>query len=85
LRIPKYRKHAQWGWAFVEVNGQRITLPGRYNSPESRAAYADVLRSLAAVDARPAEVASPAWSFSIARLVEGYLDHAVVYYGGNQE
>lgn len=39
MRTPKYRKHSSRDLGFVECQGKRTMLPGRYNSAQSRAAY----------------------------------------------
>lgn len=39
MREPKYRKHSTRNKAIVEINGVRHTLPGKYDSHESRAAH----------------------------------------------
>lgn len=46
MRIPKYRKHTTRDRAFVELSGRRHYLPGRYDSPESRAAYRAICNRL---------------------------------------
>lgn len=44
MRKPKYRRHASRDRAFVECDGKRHYLPGRYKSSESLAAYQRFLR-----------------------------------------
>ena len=39
MRVPKYRRHRLRNFGFVEYQGQRIRLPGDWNSAKSRAAY----------------------------------------------
>lgn len=55
-KIPTYRKHSVRDLAFVEVSGKRLYLPGAYDSPESRQAYADLVRDLLAGSRETAEV-----------------------------
>lgn len=42
MKLPTYRRHSSRDFGFVETQGERIRLPGRYNSSESRAAYLDL-------------------------------------------
>lgn len=44
-RVPKYRHHKPTGQALIETQGRRIYL-GKFNSPESRERYAEVVRIL---------------------------------------
>lgn len=83
MRTPRYRRHTLRDFAFVEVNGQRVRLPGSYNSPESRAAYSALLKergingdklSLTVKRRRAVSV--------IGDLVVAYLDHARERYPG---
>lgn len=46
VRVPKYRKHSQYDFGFVEYQGKRHRFPGTYNSPQSKAAYFDWCRQL---------------------------------------
>jgi integrase len=46
-KVPKYRKHSTRNLGFVEVNGKRFYLPGKYNSHESLSAYADFIKKIA--------------------------------------
>ncbi len=39
MSTPKYRKHSNRDYAFVEFQGRRFPLPGQYESGESRRAY----------------------------------------------
>jgi integrase len=49
-KLPKYRKLATRDKGFVEHRGKRISLPGKYNSPESLTAYAAFIAKLAKGD-----------------------------------
>jgi mevalonate pyrophosphate decarboxylase len=44
---PTYRRHSPRNLAFVEIRGKRTYL-GRYGSPESKAAYANIVLELSA-------------------------------------
>lgn len=44
MKEPKYRKHSNRDYAFVEFKGVRHRLPGRYGSAESKSAYHAFLR-----------------------------------------
>lgn len=43
MKLPKYRRHSTRDKGFVEHAGKRIYFPGRYNSPESKAGYAECI------------------------------------------
>lgn len=76
-RIPLYRRRerAKGDVAYVEIGGKRRTLPGRYNSPESKEAYAALVRDLA----RSPEI-EIIGTARIDELVGAYWDHAETYY-----
>src|SRR4051812_24783238 len=46
---PTYRRHSARNLAFVEIRGKRTYL-GPYGSPESKAAYANIILELSAGD-----------------------------------
>ncbi len=69
----KYRYHKLRDKGFVQVNGKRIYLPGKYNSRESLRAYAEI----AGDKAKASEPKAPA---TIAGLAVKYLDHCEIYY-----
>lgn len=77
--VPAYRLHKQSGQAIVTVslNGTRKDmLLGRYDSPESKAEYGRVLKSLesgALGGAAPADI-------TVNELCLGYWKHAETYY-----
>ncbi len=83
-RIPKYRKHSTRDYAIVQWHGKRKSLPGKFNSTESRAAYAAFLRKIS-TDA-PAD-AEPVTSddSTVDDLCLLFLNWALPYYGGNKE
>lgn len=74
-RKPKYRKHSQRDFGFVEVRGQRIRFPGKYGSSESLEAY-HVLCAKLAREARLIEPPKPLEpsGLSVYELIIGYLD-----------
>ena len=76
MRIPKYRKHSNRNYAIVEHQGERHRLPGKFNSPESLAAYAVFIKELGSVGLN-AELTSRA---TIGELIVAYLDHAMANY-----
>lgn len=78
MRLPKYRRHSLRDFAFVEVDGRRVRLPGPYNSAESREEYGRVLQRLTA----PADVIAPPVieSPTVADLVDAWLDWCQGYY-----
>jgi integrase len=45
-KLPKYRKLSKRNKGFVEHRGKRIYLPGKFNSHESRTAYAKLIENL---------------------------------------
>ena len=77
-RIPKYRKHSQRDRAFVEIDGKRHYLPGRYGSPESRAAYDRIIQGV------ESELA-PDRPESVGHFTALYLDYAQEHYEGGEE
>lgn len=46
MRTPKYRTRKDKPWAFVEVGGKRVPLPGKANSRKSKDAYHAICRRL---------------------------------------
>src|SRR5262249_49573823 len=82
-RIPKYRPRQDADFAYVEMNGRRIGLPGRINSPESKAEYGRLLREYLLEKARAAKTRAPRKSairLTITGLVQKWLDHCKLYY-----
>lgn len=67
----KYRKHSTRDKAFVQVDGKRIYLPGKFNSPESLRMYYAIVRKNSPNNSAPR---------TISDLVVSYLDHCLVYY-----
>lgn len=78
-RQPTYRRHSS-GQALVELDGQRFYL-GRYGTPESRAAYDELIARWLAHGRKLPEDAGP--DLTIAELIEHYLTHAETYYVKN--
>jgi integrase len=74
--VPKYRRRAKRDTAFVEYRGKRIPLPGKYGSPESRAAYEQFKTDLLAGNLAP-EVGAVRL---VAHVVADYLNYAKSYY-----
>jgi integrase len=82
-RTPKYRKRKDRDSAYVEMDGQRIGLPGRAGSRESWDAYRRLLNDylLRHSAGKPnRSPPRPKWDITIAELVAAWLDHCKVYY-----
>lgn len=77
-KIPKYRKHSSRDIAFYAHKGKRHYLPGRYNSPESRAAF-EKFKAEAFPDPASPRIISA--SVSVRELVTHFLIWAKGYYG----
>jgi len=76
LKVPSYRLHKARGLSVVTIRGRNIYL-GRYDSPESRAAYDRVIREFTmSRGVAPSERAS----LTIAEFVLIYWRHAQTYY-----
>ena len=72
LSVASYRHYKPNGRARVTINGRDIWL-GKWNTPESRSAYARVIADLEANgSAMPRPMAAPS---SVAALVAAYLDN----------
>ena len=92
MRLPKYRIHKPSGRAVVEHNKERQYLPGKYNSPESLAAYDEFiehlqLNAIAAKRGLSSEQ-SPmpgASNLVVAELLVAYFAWANEYYAGTPE
>lgn len=77
MRTPKYRRHSLRDFGFVEVQGKRIPLPGRYNSAESKRAYHELCARLQKAEQGPPPL--PQFVDAGMLIVEAklaYLDHA---------
>ena len=82
--IPAYRLHVQSGQARVILNGRHIYL-GRFDSPQSRAAYDQLVRKLL-TDRASAEIEARALvskDLTVAEVAAAYLKFARVYYTKN--
>src|SRR5438067_13520755 len=81
--IPSYLPHTQSGkaravWTDRAGTRQFRMLPGAFDSPESRAAFAALLLEL---QAAPHHVPAPAsGGLSMAELLLAYLEHAEQHY-----
>lgn len=85
MRTPKYRRHSVRNTGFVEWQGNRIYLPGVYNSAESKLAYRKFLSEHAFAEP-PRPKRTDGQLFTVAGLVTQYLDHArIIYPGDNSE
>lgn len=74
VKVPKYRKHSSRDTAFVEFRGERIYLPGAYNSAESRASYKQFLADN--LDRQPADNMNrqPDGLMTIARILRLFIE-----------
>jgi integrase len=81
VKLPKYRRRPDRDSAFVEWQGKRHPLPGRFDSPESLAAYHDLCqRIIAFKESQAPPPQSPARPLSVGELAIAYLDFARTYY-----
>ncbi|MEI8374097.1 MAG: hypothetical protein WCJ35_14835 [Planctomycetota bacterium] len=81
--VPVYRLHKASGQAVSTIRG-KIQYLGKWESPESRTAYARLLAELSAVPAAAAlPQGKPPSDFTINELVADYLDFAQGYYTRN--
>ena len=81
--IPSYLPHSQRGTAravWTDQNGVRCfkMLPGAYDSPESRSAFAALLLELQAAPHQ--QQAQASGGITVAELLMAYLDHAERHY-----
>jgi integrase len=81
IRIPKYRKRPDRNVGFVESpRGCRVYFPGRYDSPESRAAYNQWLRGHLGEPEAGVTMPDNPGCVQVADLVLCFLDWAKLYY-----
>ena len=81
VRIPKYRKRRDRNSGFVECpRGQKTYFPGRYDSPESRAAYNRWLRGHLGEPESGITLPPNPGCATVADLVLAFLDWAKLYY-----
>ena len=73
--LPKYRRRPDRNYAFVEHDGRRIRLPGRYGSLQSRRAYTDFLAALPGAESTP--IVGEA---TVGELASAYLLYAKRHY-----
>jgi integrase len=78
MRIPKYCRHSTRDLAFVTWKRKRYYLPGKYDSPQSQAAYKAFIRQVVTVDHACEPPSSK--SLTVAGLIMAYLDHAAARY-----
>lgn len=81
MRIPKYRKHSSRDFGFVEMDGKRFRLPGRYNSAESLAQYHDIVAKMQRETIAPLPPVVADDSMPMASLCARYLMHCEATYG----
>lgn len=85
-RIPKYRRRKDRDSAYVEMNGDRIGLPGPIDSPESLAEYGRLIQEYLREHARN-KAGRPrhksAIGLTIIDLVAEWLAHCKTYYLGS--
>ena len=84
-KVPAYRHHSATGQAVVTVpgGGGRVVYLGRFNSPESRARYAEVVSAWLQGKATPevVPVVSPgSRSYTVGKLALEYNEHISTYY-----
>ena len=86
--VPRYRRHKPSGDALVCLNGQRIHL-GKYNSPESRQLYDQLVADWLASRRQlaPVHVPKPQGEPQLVTLdaIVENLEHARAYYVKNGE
>ena len=85
VKIPAYRHHSASGQAVVTVpgGGGAVVYLGPFNSPESRARYAETVAAWLQGKSTPAPVpmlAPGSRSFTVGRLALEYFEHAQQYY-----
>lgn len=80
-RIPKYRRRPDRDIAFAEFpRGNRAYFPGRYDSPESRAAYSRWLRAILGDPDAAVELPPNPGNVAVIDAVSAFLDWAKLYY-----
>lgn len=76
LRVPSYRRLKSRNLAFVDISGKRTYL-GRYDSPESKHRYEQIVRNWIAQQEKP----DPRDTVTIAEVILAYWQHVQVYFG----
>ncbi len=77
--IPKFRHHKASGQGFVELNGRRHYL-GRFERPETRQRYHDLLQTWEARGRQPLNVGPD--EITVVELLSRFMKHAASYYRG---
>ncbi len=77
--IPKLRHHKASGQGFVELNGWRHYL-GRFERPETRQRYHDLLQTWEARGRQPLNVGPD--EITVVELLSRFMKHAASYYRG---
>ena len=87
--LPRYLKHssgkARIVWTDSAGTRREKVLPGAYDSPESREAFARLQLELATSPAAPAKLSVTDTGPTIAEVFLAYLKHATSYYGKTTE
>jgi integrase len=82
-KLPTYRRHPN-GQAFIEHKAQRTYL-GKYDSPESRKSFAQIVSQIAAGGPGAIAELTDEQDASIDELILPYLHHAIRYYSEDGE
>jgi hypothetical protein len=73
-KLPNYRRHSTRDSAFVVIAGQRIYLPGRFGSEESKAEYRRLCAEWIVQD-RPSTPRPPMGQLTIVELMIRFWRH----------
>lgn len=76
IRVPKYRLHKPSGRGVVTIGGRDFYLPGKHNSPESKAGYARMIGEMKAGGGGPVKTSG----LRVWELCVRYIDFAAGYY-----
>lgn len=83
MRTPKYRLRPDRDYAFVEIDGERIRLPGRKESAESLDAYSRVVADYVATKKPGAQRKAKrreSIPSTVSEIAVLWLDHCRLYY-----
>ena len=83
-KLPSYRRHSTRDSAFVVIAGQRIYLPGRFGSEESKAEYRRLCAEWIVQD-RPSTPRPPMGQLTIVELMIQFWRHCERHYVKNGE